>query len=212
MKCLDLYSGLGGFSEAFAISKKWDVMRLENNPLLENVAHTEIMDVLDFRDELKQMILEGYIPEKIDLLVASPPCLEFSNGFSAPKSIHVRKHGTLDNYKPDMKYLQAAIDIIEMVKPRYWIIENVWGATRYFNPKLGEPTQIIDAFCLWGNFPFIHVTEKLPMKKEKDKRHSPLRSNYLAQIPLALSSAILTAIETQKTIFDYLVDENYPLL
>ena len=49
MKVLDLCSGLGGFSEAFVNDLDWEVMRIENNPLLSEVPHTEIIDIFDFR-------------------------------------------------------------------------------------------------------------------------------------------------------------------
>jgi site-specific DNA-cytosine methylase len=41
MKMLDLFSGLGGASEAF-VRAGWEVMRIENNPLLSEVPNTEI--------------------------------------------------------------------------------------------------------------------------------------------------------------------------
>jgi len=54
-KILDLYSGLGGFSEAFVNDPNYEVMRLEINPLLSGVQNTEIMDVKQFLAQLKQL-------------------------------------------------------------------------------------------------------------------------------------------------------------
>jgi|TARA_R100000482_G_scaffold123216_2_gene72681 hypothetical protein len=204
-KILDLYSGLGGWSEAFARSGNWEIMRIENNPLLSEVPNTQVYDVLKFRDELKQMILDGYAPESPELIVASPPCVEFSNGWSSPKSTYRRENGTLEGYEPNMELMQAVIDIVAMLQPRYWLIENVVGATRYFNPILGEPTQIIGHYVLWGNFPhIIYDANTLPMKKDKDKRHHPLRANIMAQIPLCLSNALLNSVECQTSLLDWI--------
>ena len=202
MKVLDLFSGLGGWSQSF-VNLGHDVLRIENNPLLENVEHTQLMNVLDFRNELVEAFANGYNPIRPDLIVASPPCTDFSNAYSSPKSIHVRENG-LDSYQPNMELLEATIDIIQMLNPRYWVIENVVGSIRYFEQYLGKPKQIIGAYVLWGVFPHIHCdSSRLPLKSSKDKRHSPIRANYKAEIPLPLSMALLTAILEQTSIFDF---------
>ena len=72
----------------------------------------------------------------------------------------------------------------------------------YFRDLLGEPRQIHDAYVLWGNYPTF-TPEPFPPKADKDDRHSPLRSNVRARIPIQISKALLDAIENQKTLFDY---------
>ena len=202
MRVLDLFSGLGGWSQAF-VNLGHEVLRIENNPLLENVAHTQLMNVLDFRNELIEAFESGYAPIRPDLIVASPPCLEFSNAYNSPKSIHAREHG-LESYEPNMELLEATIDIIQMLNPRYWVIENVVGSIKYFEEYLGKPKQIIGAYVLWGVFPQICLEgHSLPTKAEKDKRHSPIRANHRAEIPLPLSMALLTALLEQTSIFDF---------
>ena len=52
MKILDIFSGFGGASEAFAQDEAWGILRIENNPLLSNVEHTRSMDIFEFRDWL----------------------------------------------------------------------------------------------------------------------------------------------------------------
>lgn len=203
-KVLDLYSGLGGWTEAFMTGKTWQVKRIENNPLLSEVPNTDIYDVLQFRDELRDMVNNGFKTDPVELIVASPPCVEFSNGFSSPKSEYRRENGTLEGYEPNMDLMQAVIDIVALLKPRYWLIENVVGATRYFNPILGEPTQIIGHYVMWGNFPHIIYDNELPLKKEKDKRHHPLRQNIMAKIPICLSLALRNAVECQTSLLDWI--------
>jgi len=169
---VDLFSGLGGASEAML--KDWEVLRFDNNPLLANIPKTTIVDIKDLAPTL--------IPyrngmKKIDLIWASPPCREFSNGFASPKSIATREIG-LENYVPDMGLLEEAIKIIDIAKPKFWVIENVVGSIRYFKDYLGEPRQIIGPYVLWGNFPLLDVDKsELVPKKFKDKHSShPLRS------------------------------------
>lgn len=194
---LDLFSGLGGASEAFVDCPGWNVLRVENNPLLSGVPNTVIMDINNFTPI-------GHT-ERIELVWASPPCTEFSGGFSSPKSIASRSPKGLDSYKPNMSLLEKAIEIIEIMKPKYWVIENVAGSIRYFREYLGEPRQIIGPYVLWGNFPIIDIkADQIIPKKYKDTNsRDPLRSNRRAKVDLLLSKKLKAAIEKQKSITDY---------
>lgn len=199
---LDLFSGFGGASEAFVQDlEKWTVLRIDNNPLLGGVPFTIIDDIENIANNI---FGPQNIKEKIDVIWASPPCTDFSNGFASPKSIHVREHG-LDSYEPDMALLEAALRIIDIVKPKYWVIENVVGSIRYFRDLLGEPRQIIGPYVLWGNFPLLNVKKTdLESKKSKDVHSSnPLRSNYKAKVDFSISKALKEAIENQKSILEF---------
>ncbi|AXF52053.1 MAG: site-specific DNA methylase [Virus sp.] len=198
---LDLFSGLGGASEAFVNDDNWTVLRIDNNPLLGGVPFTVIDDVDSVLDRLpRERAMEW---PKLDCIWASPPCREFSNGFSSPKSIAARE-GRLQDYKPDLSLLETAIEIIQIAKPKYWVIENVVGAIRYFEPILGKPRQIIGPYVLWGNFPLLDVDTSQLVEKKKKNPHSsnPLRSNYMAKVDFVISEALKKAIENQKSIFD----------
>lgn len=194
---LDLFSGLGGASEAFIQdTDNWTVLRIDNNPLLASVPNTVMDDVKSLARRIHGS------QHTIDVVWASPPCREFSTAYNAPRSVAAR--GGIP-YEPDMSLLHAAIDIIKTVKPRYWIIENVVGSIRYFAEELGEPRQIIGPYVLWGNFPTFAVDEsKLESKKSKDKHSAnPLRSNYKAKVDFEISQALKEAVENQKSIFHY---------
>jgi len=202
---LDLFSGLGGASEAFAQDLgNWTVLRIDNNPLLGGVPMTVIDDIKLLAHDLNPAGMFPRTLEKIDVIWASPPCREFSNGYSSPKSIHVREHG-LESYKPDMSLLTTALDIIDYVKPKYWIIENVVGSIRYFRDLLGEPRQIIGPYVLWGNFPLLDIDKnKLKDKAKKDVHSSNLlRSNYKAKVDFEISRSLKESIENQKSILDF---------
>ena len=201
MKVLDLFSGLGGFSEAFLRSGD-EVVRVENNPLLSEVPATTMQDVREMRDRLRQFKDEGQPIRQIDVLLASPPCDEFSNAFHAPRAVASRE-GKLNEYQPSMELVEVTLEIIKLIKPRYWIIENVVGSIRYFE-KLGlVPNQIHGAFVLYGNFPKFS-TPSMPTKAKKDSFHGdPLRSNKRACLPIELSTAIRKAMVDQKSILDY---------
>ena len=198
---LDLYSGLGGASEAmYQDTINWSVLRIDNNQLLNNVPNTVIMDIKTLPGQLHK----PKYTQDIDLIWASPPCTEFSGGYSSPKSIASRTIG-LENYEPDMSLLETAIKIIDIVKPRYWVIENVAGSIRYFREYLGEPRQIIGPYVLWGNFPLLDVDpDRVKKKKHKDTNsRDPLRSNKRAKVDFEISAGLKKAIELQQSILDF---------
>jgi len=190
---LDLFSGFGGQSEAF-LRAGWEVMRVDNNPLLQGVENMVQIDV-------KHIPPAPVEAGRIEYVHASPPCVDFSTAYSSPRSIAQRGG---EDYEPDLSLLFEAMRIIDEVQPRYWSIENVRGSIRYFKPYLGEPALIIGAFVYWGNFPQFS-TENIVVKRkqDKDKRHSPLRANHRAHIDLSISQAFLKAMTAQTSILDY---------
>jgi len=202
MKVLDLCSGLGGFSEAF-VAAGHEVLRIENNPLLVDVAHTKIIDIFEFRDWLEDRIAPPPVNVLLecDIILFSPPCLEFSLAFDAPRAVWARENAGIP-YEPSMELLECGMEIIRLLKPRYWIIENVRGASPYFSQLLGRARQINEAYFFWGNFPsFVPAT--FPSKAEKDERWNPLRANVRGKVPIEISEALLEAIQSQKCILDY---------
>tara|TARA_R110000751_G_scaffold147368_1_gene251978 strand:+ start:110 stop:709 length:600 start_codon:yes stop_codon:yes gene_type:complete len=198
MKVLDLCSGLGGFSEAFA-QDGHEVLRIENNPLLRDVPHTKLMCIFEFRDWLEEYLCMN--PPQFDLILFSPPCYEFSLAYNAPRANHEREFPNVP-WVPSMDILECGMDIIKMLKPTWHIVENVRGAIKYFKEDLGKPFQINDAYVFWGKFPSF-VPAEFPSKADKDSRHSPLRANIRGKIPIQISKALLEAIESQKSILDY---------
>tara|TARA_R100000353_G_C6509546_1_gene196267 strand:- start:2183 stop:2806 length:624 start_codon:yes stop_codon:yes gene_type:complete len=197
---VDLCAGLGGASEAMVRSNKWSVLRIDNNPLLADVPFMVMADVKQMQGKVKSHA--GI--EKIDLVWASPPCVDFSGGYSSPKSIAAREIG-LENYNPDLSLVKAIKNIIDTVQPKYWVVENVVGSIRYLSEILGEPRQIIGPYVLWGNFPFIDLDPGsiIPKKYKDTNGLDPLRANKRAKVDLLLSIRLAQAIETQKTLFEY---------
>lgn len=198
MRVLDLFSGLGGFSEAFLRSGD-EIERVENNPLLNQVPRTTIMDVFYLRDNLEEFMKNGYPCKPIDVILASPPCIEFSMAYNAPRS-KAQRAG--EEWYPSMELVEATLDIIKLIKPRYWVIENVNGSQRYFNQIGLEVNQIHGACVFYGKFPKFS-TPDMPRKKDKDTTSTdPLRMNKRALIPIELSTALRKAIISQKTLLD----------
>lgn len=195
MKMLDLCSGLGGASQPM-LDHSWEVLRIDNNPLLENIPNTEIRDIMDFVE------IPGVEAEQCDLVWASPPCVEFSLAYNSPKSKAARAG---EEYNPDLSLMKKCFAMICWASPRYWVIENVIGAIKDFSPTLGQPRQIIGPFALWGNFPYIHLDSDFDHSKYNNDSWStdPLRANRRAVIPYPLADSLRKSIQEQRSILDY---------
>ena len=197
MRMIDVFAGFGGQSKAF-LAAGWDVLRIDNNPLLSAVPNMRIQDAQAFRDECK-ILVEAHGRPDLDYLHFSPPCLEFSNGYNGPKYKALRA-GV--EYNPSMDLLELCLEIIEILQPRFWSIENVVGAIKYFEPYLGRHRVKIGSFVYWGNFPMPSVGKYKPPRKNTNDTGpgNPLRANYRAMIPYEISDMFRKAIEEQKSL------------
>ena len=171
----------------------WSVCRYENNPLLGDVPFTTICDLTTFK------LILGHTPT---LVWASPPCIDFSRGFNAPGPAALRE-GL--EFEPSLDLSKRALEIIEELNPKYWVVENVVGAIKHFEPLLGPPRQIIGSCVLWGNFPFIDVDRNFDHTKASYDvwSNDPLRSNKKAKIPIEISSSLRAVIDSQTTLLEF---------
>lgn len=200
---LDLYSGLGGASEAF-VKAGWTVIRVENNPILQGVDCTRDLNMLEWNQWLDDLLIEiaESEGESVSFIWASPPCTDFSGAYAAPGPLAKREGRT---FEPDMSLMWAAYDVICRVRPKYWVIENVAGAIPYFNEELGPYIQKIGPFVLWGRFPFIATPPDFKHKKSDGDTWStdPLRPNRRAYVPIEISEGVLQAISMQSSLAEW---------
>lgn len=197
---IDLYAGLGGGSEAFHQDPTWRVIRIDNNPDLLPYCHgLNLGDITDIPATLA--IIKACMPAEVERLVvwASPPCLEFSMGYNAPGPTAQRDG---QDFQPDMRCLEAALEIINALKPDEWFIENVRGAIVPFTATIGHQyRQQLGSFFLWGHFPQIALRSASMRNHTKpDARHNPLRSNVRACVPFDYSQAIKAALDDQTSL------------
>jgi hypothetical protein len=178
MLMLDLFSGLGGASQAMR-DRFWQVVRVDLDP---RFSPDIVADVRDF-------CWDG---ERPDLIWASPPCTEFAREFM-PWSRTGRE--------PDLSLVEATIRIVEETKPRFWILENVRGATRWLDPILGKPRAIIGPYFLWGFFPPLPGVY-LNGRRKKESLPSSAAAER-AKIPYELSLAVADACENQPVLLEW---------
>jgi len=189
-RMLDLFSGLHGASAAFRRHPEWEVVSIDNNPDLDADHHWDI-------SMSKKQILElGWF----DLIWASPPCVEFYKCRAPYFPDHYGK-------QPDMSLVLGSRDIIALMDPTHWVLENTQQGAHFISPipGMGPPRQVQVPFYLWGNFPRFDA-EVAPNHKAANDTWStnPLRSNIKAKIPIEISAGLLDAIMNQVTLEEWL--------
>ena len=112
MKVLDLFSGLGGFSQAF-IDRGHDVITYELNPKFKPDVCVDIMEL----DELP----------KCDVILASPPCEKFS---VAAIGRYWRGCEISVEAKEALRLVEHTLSLIYWTRPKYWFLENPTGMLR----------------------------------------------------------------------------------
>jgi DNA (cytosine-5)-methyltransferase 1 len=113
MRAIDLYSGVGGWSlglklagiEVVASFEWWDRANDTHEKNLGLPVHQVNIRELDFK----------LLPNKIDLVVGSPPCTQFS--FS--------NRGGSGDIADGMKDVIKFLEVVQYLKPKYWAMENV---------------------------------------------------------------------------------------
>jgi len=133
-----------------------------------------------------------YQGSRPDLIWASPPCDEFSV-LDKPVSWNPGRKET-----PDLSIYHACKRIINESEPRYYCIENVRGAVRWFG---SAPQFIIDGvFYLWTNLP--HIPDNILWRGRRLKQSYPGDPLGRAAIPRELSMCIATLVAGQAQLFN----------
>jgi hypothetical protein len=139
---LDLYCGIweGGWANGL-VAAGWDVIGVD----IEDQGGYKGFKVLaDVREIAKDV--QAYFPAlKFDLVVASPPCQEFS--VSSQPFKRSRAKFNKDN-PPDRSLWDAAVKIAKDLNAPL-ILENVRGAV----PFMGKQTWNYGSYYFWGEMP-----------------------------------------------------------
>ena len=177
LSVLDLYCGLGGWTYGF----------------IKNGISVTGYDIVDFSNYypakfIRADLLKTDITDHYDIVVASPPCTDFSKA-SFPKTWK-----SVIRYPPDIdlakKLFNRVYEIVNMVKPDYYIIENVRGAQKY----MGTAKMHIGSRYFWGNFLHFEVTNKFDIYGKWKVAPSAMRPAIRSKIPESISSSFANAV------------------
>lgn len=207
MRCVDLFSGLGGFSQAF-VDRGHEVIRYEYDERFKDIPHTTIKDI---------WYLTATDIRQSDIVLASPPCNHFSISSCYrhwPKGVPTKE--TLEQ----IDLIRHTIDLCNDSCSKYWILENPRGMLR---KVIGKPNMttywgawgapFLKPTDLWGKFPPIAWKHKDCATWEKTPRGSKKGIQGIlrdlakrALIPYEFSLAVCLAAEgnsPQTTLEEY---------
>lgn len=114
-----------------------------------------------------------------DLVWASPPCTQLSTA-SRKRDVGA-----------GLVLVRAALRIIDEIRPRWWVLENVHGATRAIGDLIGPPVACYGSFYLWGVFPPFAAS----VARTKTKMSGRRRAERRAAIPWAIADGLTRACE-----------------
>lgn len=140
MKVLDLFSGREGFSAPW-VKNGYTVVTVDNNRD-GNFNPTHNMDIKKF-DPVKLGYEEGYF----DVILAGVPCTEYARwGMRG-----VNKHLKNKDLTPNNDLLKEFIRIKDVLKPKFWMVENVKASVKFISKYLGKPSIKIGMRWFWTN-------------------------------------------------------------
>jgi len=189
LKILELFCGLGGWSKGF-------------HDIFPDAEFYGI-DIKDYGypyNFIKADLNDWEPDQYYDVVLASPPCTEFS---IAKKWAW----GTQDE-RIGLDLIWRAFYLIEKIKPKFWIIENVKGLADF----LPEPDEIVSynrhkngkAAYLWSNIGKLGFLENtIDFRRESSSRgktttgKNSLLSAEIALIPLPLAHEVARKIHAQ---------------
>jgi len=135
---LDLFCGLGGFSQAFAESERWSVTTVD----IEARFGPDICaDVFDLRP--------SDFEQKFDVVLAGHPCTVFTPARNMAEGGDDAWDGdepASDQSRDLVALVHHTLGLIHGLSPRYWFLENPVGRLRsLLGPPSGTVTQ-----CQYG--------------------------------------------------------------
>jgi hypothetical protein len=197
--CLDLFAGLGGFSQAFEDADAWNVVQVDIEERFEPDIQADVMQ-----------LRPSDLPEP-DVILASPPCNVFSK--AAAWQNHWDESGApnTDDARESVALVFHTLGLIRALSPDHWFLENPQGHLRRF---LGHPTAEV-TYCqygtsymkptdLWGDHPPMTYRRCRPsddchehgsLEDDRDQRPLPRDPPERAKVPRELSESILEAVE-----------------
>ena len=206
--CIDLCSGLGGFSQAF-VDAGWEVITVDIEPKFKPTICGDVTKLTVM--EIESNLSKGLAVYDKMVVLASPPCQ--SNSIANGRA-------WLKNAGPYLRVAAGCLDIIRdftMKREIYFAIENPKGRLRWFlgKPKItialknfGYPTM--KPTDIWANFslPLIEfiqpndgVRHNFPFRPQKGQPKTRQWSDALtpadrSKMPYGLSKAILEAVDS----------------
>ena len=151
----------------------------------------DIVDVPNYPGKFVKADLFDWLPnEQYDVVTFSPECKHFSQ-------VVMNWTGKCNPNRGLNLVWRGLYLINEVIKPKFWIMENVKGLASFIGPpqtsvRYGNTKNHKVAY-LWGNFPDFGLLG--PMERGTSRKTFKTSDPYLAEIPFALANAVAKAMK-----------------
>lgn len=182
VKALDLFCGLGGWSEGFQ-ANGFECVGVD----IVDVGYPYQLILQDVRT------LDGKRFEDFDVIIGNPPCRDFSC------IGHIGKYRWKDPPNPQrgLELVDAFLRIVDEARPRFWLMENVPQLREHLaiEPEVTARLAPTMKRSFWGEFPMflVPMTERSATRNITGKHRAWKR----AKIPFAVSDALAKAISME---------------
>ena len=170
-KALDLCCGAGGWTDGL-IAAGFDVVGVD------------VVKHKDYKGSFMQAdvrTLDGRQFAGFEIIVASPPCQEFSR--------HQMPWTRKNAKEPDMSIVKACWRIKDEAKPKLFVMENVRAAQKWIGPAILHRGP----YYLWGDVALLPA-----IQAKKKESYGSRQADLRAKIPFELAYAIAeTALSAQ---------------
>lgn len=203
MKALDLFCGLGGWSNGLTI-EGFDVLGVEIDYRVSQWYKYKGKHKVIVKDvrELNPLDFKGF-----DLIVGSPPCREFSSfanfAYERMKRGQPGQWKKPPNIENGLELVYCFMDFVKQAKPTYWLMENVPNLEKHIGkPKVRRAAIGRTMFrSFWGKFPYFLIpmdSTKKPIQQIKSKLLKWERAKIPLPIARALGKAVRESIEERR--------------
>lgn len=125
LRAIDLYSGVGGWSAGLQMAgvevvgsfERWPAANKTNR---HNNRHST------YTVDIRNLPL-AQLPRDVDVVVGSPPCTEFSYA----------NRGGGGDLADGLKDIVAFLNVVDLLRPRWWVMENVPRVAAVIEKELG---------------------------------------------------------------------------
>lgn len=165
---VDFFAGLGGASQYANLLLDWHVITVD---IEEKYKPDIVWDIM-------KPGLREKIPRNIEFCWFSPPCTEFTKDFQPWHESNI-----------DLSLFKRCFDLVLEIRPKYWIIENVIGAQKFFGRALFH----LGPYYFWGWVPKIESSTNFYGKSKLFPSED--RASLRAKIPFEVSKIIIDKIQ-----------------
>lgn len=189
---IDLYSGVGGWSLGFQIAgikvtdsyEWWEPANNTHKSNLHSNTHQIDIRELDVTD----------LPSKVDFLVGSPPCTEFSYS----------NRGGSGNIKDGLKDVTKFLHTVKYLNPKFWAMENVPRLANIFRNEI-LPGGQLEEFSDILDPKMIHVYDfskfGLPQRRKRciaGNFDNELLESYIVKFKELSLGKVITALSKKR--------------